>query len=150
MILGASGALWGFGQGNLFARLDSSESMIPGSESDIVLQASGTHGVGEKIIVVVNNGTVPTTHSQLADFRKNVRNLSHVTSVADPETVHAQFEAEKLNASIKQYNKPSRNTAMLSILRLRTQSGNKSRNLWKKNCVHNPIPQICLRPRILT
>lgn len=105
MILGASGALWGFGQGNLFARLDSSESMIPGSESDIVLQASGTHGVGEKIIVVVNNGTVPTTHSQLADFRKNVRNLSHVTSVADPETVHAQFEAEKterINQAVQQ------------------------------------------------
>ncbi|WP_216379294.1 MMPL family transporter [Arcanobacterium phocae] len=93
-LVGAFGALLGFGQGNLLARMNSSESMIPGSESDKVLEVAGAAGQGENIVVLVENVSAEEAESELADFRAGVLDLPHVTSVNDPINVNNQFVAE--------------------------------------------------------
>ncbi|QRV02931.1 MMPL family transporter [Arcanobacterium phocisimile] len=92
--LGISGALVGFGQGNLFERMSSSESMIPDSESDIVLRATGADERGESIIVLVENTTPEEISVELSAFREKVQALPHVASVNDPQNVDERFKQE--------------------------------------------------------
>lgn len=95
VIVGAAGSLWGFGQGNLFDRMSSSESMVPGSESDDVILATGSTGEGEQIISIVEGDlTAEDAKSQLTDLRSELEALPEVASMNDPLTVDQTFRDE--------------------------------------------------------
>ncbi|MFY9262939.1 MAG: MMPL family transporter [Actinomycetaceae bacterium] len=97
-LVGGTASLWGFGHGNIFDRMYSSESMVPGSESDEVILATGATGEGESIVVVVRGGIVPDDVSaDLADFRAALEDSSEVATVHDPVTVNETFTTEIAN-----------------------------------------------------
>jgi len=89
VIAGCSGvgALLGFGQGGLFARLESSMSLVPGSESDQVNNLTTTSG-GESVMVVVKGIDVANQVPQLSQFmakeRPTLTDVAGVATVTDP------------------------------------------------------------------
>lgn len=92
--LGAAGSLWGFGQGNLFSRMSSSESMVPGSESDnVLLRTSGTNA-GEAVVAVVTGATYEELGDDVDQLRSELEAIEHVENVADPTSVAELFDEE--------------------------------------------------------
>ena len=90
VLLGVAGsaALSGFGHGNLFARLSSATSFVPGSESDRVDQLTSNDGTaGETVTVVVSGVDATTQATEIAAFLDDNRKLlkvDGVESVVDP------------------------------------------------------------------
>ena len=90
VLLGVAGsaALSGFGHGNLFARLSSATSFVPGSESDRVDQLTSNDGkAGETVTVVVSGVDATTQATEIAAFLDENRKLlkvDGVESVVDP------------------------------------------------------------------
>ncbi|MCM3906566.1 MMPL family transporter [Trueperella bernardiae] len=91
LVLGATSALWGFGQGNLFARMQSSESMVPNTESDIVIQKTNADTAPDSSVIVVQGVDAADVSTQIADFREQLTSISGVTDVVDPLSVEEQF-----------------------------------------------------------
>lgn len=93
--IGAAGSLWGFGHGNLFARMSSSESMVPGSESDDVILATGSSNDGEQIVAVIEGKVLPAdVDEELDAFRRALADNPAVATVTDPISIADQFESE--------------------------------------------------------
>lgn len=87
--LGTSGALWGFGQGALFERMSSSASMVPGSESDKVLQRTAK---SDTYMILVEGAE--ESDPAIRNFRYAANEISGVESVADPVSLTADVKAE--------------------------------------------------------
>lgn len=92
-------AVWGFGEGNLFKRMETSEYSIPGSDSEQVLHLSSADGEhGPTSLLVVAGVDVPSEEEKAAAFAKEHRDLfdgQYVESVADAFVIsEAQEEAE--------------------------------------------------------
>ena len=89
------GAFFGFGQGGLFARMDNSMSLVPGSDSDLVNQATNSTADGETITVVVtgvdvsNQAATYAASQFMAANRATLSDVDGVKSVADPFTLLA-------------------------------------------------------------
>lgn len=97
--VGATGSLWGFGQGNIFARMSSSESMLPGSDSDDVLLATGNTDEGESLIITVNGDlTANDLSAELATLQKALEDQGHLADFNDPASVRALFEEKTAKA----------------------------------------------------
>jgi len=83
----ATGVLWGFGQGGLFARLDNSTSLVPGSDSDKVNNLSANGG-GETITIVVQGVDVqadaPALTQFMAGHRASLAGIEGVAKQTDP------------------------------------------------------------------
>jgi RND superfamily putative drug exporter len=86
--LAAGGALWGFGEGSLFGRMTSSDSMVEGSESDQVSDLTSAKDQGASIIMAVEGVDLATQFADLAGFmaqhRATIQDVADVASVADP------------------------------------------------------------------
>lgn len=93
LVLGGTAALWGFGQGNLFARMQSSESMVPDTESDVVIQKTKSVTSPESAIVVVEGISPSAAESEVDAFRSELLSISGVETVVDPLDVDKQFAA---------------------------------------------------------
>ena len=90
-------AVWGFGQGSIFERMKSSESMVPGSESDDVYMAT-TSGQGEALSIVVK-GADPVADAEqidtvLSEFEAGVLNVDGVEEILDPVMVGTMYKQE--------------------------------------------------------
>ncbi|MBB3024693.1 Membrane transport protein mmpL8 [Trueperella pyogenes] len=91
LILGSLSALWGFGSGNLFSRMKSTQSMVPNTESDTVLQKTIEKTSPESAVIVVSGVTPSQVTSEVAHLRAELERIDGVTSVVDPESVAAKF-----------------------------------------------------------
>ncbi|MEW6917420.1 MMPL family transporter [Trueperella pyogenes] len=91
LILGSLSALWGFGSGNLFSRMKSTQSMVPNTESDTVLQKTIEKTSPESAVIVVSGLTPSQVTSEVAHLRAELERIDGVTSVVDPESVAAEF-----------------------------------------------------------
>ncbi|MEW6885835.1 MMPL family transporter [Trueperella pyogenes] len=91
LILGSLSALWGFGSGNLFSRMKSTQSMVPNTESDTVLQKTIEKTSPESAVIVVSGVTPSQVTSEVAHLRAELERIDGVTSVVDPESVAAEF-----------------------------------------------------------
>lgn len=95
----AAAFIWGFGQGGLFQRMETSEYSVPGSESETVMNLNGEDGedVGAQSILVVT-GLPDASAEEVADFAKNNRSIlegPYVESVTDAFVIlEAQQAAE--------------------------------------------------------
>ncbi len=104
LILGTLGsfALFGWGQGNLFTRLTSTESSIPGTESQQVLDVtSGSPDAGKTITLVFTDVDVSGHSEQLAGVLAEHRDdfkVAHVASVSDAFSVPDPSAAKALLA----------------------------------------------------
>lgn len=97
--LGASSSMWGFGQGNIFARMSSSESMLPGSESDDVLLATSTTDEGESLIVTVSGDiTAADASTELNTLKAALEETGNLAEFNDPTSVQALFDEESAKA----------------------------------------------------
>ncbi len=94
MVAGATSALWGFSQGNLFERMESSKSMVPGSESDTVIQAQSAEKNGETITAIITGVNTVQMQADITDFRNSVKKIDGVKEVIDPVSIDAKFKAE--------------------------------------------------------
>ncbi|MEW6888940.1 MMPL family transporter [Trueperella pyogenes] len=91
LILGSLSALWGFGSGNLFSRMKSTQSMVPNTESDTVLQKTIEKTSPESAVIVVSGVTPSQVTSEVAHLRAELERIDGVASVVDPESVAAEF-----------------------------------------------------------
>lgn len=91
LVLGGMSALWGFGQGNLFQRMESSESMVPGSESDAVMDKTSEESSVESAVIVVRGVQASDVESQLETLRTELEGIDGVEQVADPVVIDAEF-----------------------------------------------------------
>ncbi|UVJ54614.1 MMPL family transporter [Trueperella pyogenes] len=91
LILGSLSALWGFGSGNLFSRMKSTQSMVPNTESDTVLQKTIEKTSPESAVIVVSGLTPSQVTSEVAHLRAELERIDGVASVVDPESVAAEF-----------------------------------------------------------
>lgn len=91
VVAGLTAALGGFGGGNIFQRLKSGESMVPGSDSDRVAQAQSAKTDGETLILITEHAKPGELRGELENFGKKVRALRTVASFSDPLTVDAAF-----------------------------------------------------------
>lgn len=99
LALGATSALWGFGQGNLFERMQSSESMVPGTESDVVIHKTNADTAADFAVIVVQAVSDAEVSSQVTDLRDQLNAIPGVTKVVDPLAVDKQFSQGVQQAS---------------------------------------------------
>lgn len=99
VIVATAGSMWGFGQGSLFKRMETSEYSIPGSDSEKVMhltEAQDEHGPTS--ILVVTGVDLESDQAEAAQFAKDHRDIfegRYVDSVADAFLIsEAQEEAE--------------------------------------------------------
>ncbi|MDO5025703.1 MAG: MMPL family transporter [Trueperella sp.] len=104
--LGALGALWGFGQGPLFERMSSSTSMVPGSESDRVLQRTTD---SDTYMVLVSG--VAETDPAIRNFRYAANGLAGVDTVTDPVSLTADVKVEIENQIYQAIEKAKKDNA---------------------------------------
>lgn len=95
----SAAAMWGFGEGNLFKRMETSEYSIPGSDSEQVMHLSDAEGEhGPTSLLVVTGVDMEEEESEAAAFAKDHRDLfdgPYVDTVADAFVIsEAQEEAE--------------------------------------------------------
>ncbi|MDP9800046.1 RND superfamily putative drug exporter [Arcanobacterium wilhelmae] len=83
-------AIWGFSAGNLFTRMATTESLVPGSQSDVV-QLAGASDANARILVSVTGTTAQATQTELAKLRTDV---AKVATVNDPLSVAQTFANE--------------------------------------------------------
>ncbi|MFC5370073.1 MMPL family transporter [Arcanobacterium bovis] len=102
--LGFSAAVTGFGQGTLFSRMESSRSMVPGSESDLVMRAVEDAGESEAVTSIVTGVKADDVQSDLAALRRTLASIDGVRGVNDPISVRdkAQNELAKQKESATQ------------------------------------------------
>ncbi|MFP7696080.1 MMPL family transporter [Trueperella sp. LYQ143] len=91
ILVGAGAALWGFGHGSLFDRMKSSHSMVPDSQSDVVLQRTTESAGTETAVVTVRGIDVEHATEQIAAFRSRLLALPDVTEVRDPINIDEQY-----------------------------------------------------------
>ncbi len=99
VVVASLGALWGFGEGNLFKRMETSEYSIPGSGSEQVAHLTESKDEhGPTSLLVVTGVDVDQNEAEVAEFAKENRDLfegTYVDSVADAFMIsEAQEEAE--------------------------------------------------------
>ena len=99
VVVASMGALWGFGEGNLFKRMETSEYSIPGSDSERfahLTEAEEEHGPTSLLVVTGIN--LEENETEIAAFAKENRDIfegQYVDSVADAFMIsEAQEEAE--------------------------------------------------------
>ena len=105
VIVGAVSALWGFQQGNLFQRMESSESMVPGSEADVVLSATSSASQGETVQIIAEGSTSSAISDEITKLHQSFIKIPGVHSVVDPISAHEEFkqaQAEAVKAAIDQ------------------------------------------------
>lgn len=102
VVLGAGSALWGFGQGNLFSRMEANKSMVPGSESDKVVQAIAKNNKDEEIVAVVSGIPLVLAESETANLRTQLQAISGVKEVVDPLTIEKFFQQQIATEKQKQ------------------------------------------------
>ena len=93
LIFGSVSALWGFGQGNIFQRMESSESMVPGSQSDAVIEKTSEESSVESAIVVITGVNADEVEAELEAFRTELEGIDGVEQVVDPIAIDAEFAA---------------------------------------------------------
>lgn len=88
MAFAAFAAFAGFGDGGLFSRMSSSMSLVPGSESDKVMNLVQGENTPESTTVVVTGVSTQTDYPKLAQFaakwRSEFLTVPHVAGVIDP------------------------------------------------------------------
>jgi len=87
LVLAGLGALWGYGQGGVFDRLENSLSLVRGTESDTVNKAASTDAGGVIVNVIVDGLAMNSDKSELAEFMSTHRidlYVDGVSSVIDP------------------------------------------------------------------
>ncbi|MDR0960748.1 MAG: MMPL family transporter [Propionibacteriaceae bacterium] len=86
-VVAAMGALWGFGQGGLFDRLDNSTSLVKGTDSDEVNELTSSTG-GESVTIVVTGLDLESDAAAvtqfMADHRADLADIDDVDTEADP------------------------------------------------------------------
>ncbi|MBM7825451.1 RND superfamily putative drug exporter [Arcanobacterium pluranimalium] len=92
--LGFSAAITGFGQGTLFSRMESSRSMVPGSESDLVMEAVNAAGEGEAITSIVTGVKAEDISSELGVLHDKLNAIESVRIVNDPLSVREKSQKE--------------------------------------------------------
>ena len=95
-ISAVGGAFFGFGQGGLFDRMENSMSLVPGSDSDQVNQATNSTEDGETITVVVTGVDLSTPAAQLAASQFMTTNRATLTGVPNVKQVVDPFQLQAL------------------------------------------------------
>ncbi|VEI12463.1 MMPL family transporter [Trueperella bialowiezensis] len=93
LVLGGSATVWGFGEGNLFTRMHSSESMVPGSESDTVLEKTSTESSPDSAVIVVSGVTSDAVEEEVGALRERLEAIPAVSEVVDPLAIDAEVAA---------------------------------------------------------
>lgn len=114
--------LWGFGQGGLLKRMETSEYSIPGTDSETVQHLIDTNGdEGDTAILVVSGVDVQSQWDELAEFAATHRYIFQgfgVDSVADAFLISEQLEEaeaqaqEQLQATIKEETEKATKAAL--------------------------------------
>lgn len=86
-------AMWGFGAGGLFTRMATTKSLVPGSQSDIVAQATNTESE-HRVLVSVTGTTAQESREALTQLRNGVEPHGQVT---DPLIVAEKFAHAKID-----------------------------------------------------
>ncbi|WP_353066882.1 hypothetical protein [Arcanobacterium hippocoleae] len=94
LVLGFTAALSGFGQGNLFQRIESSSSLVPGSESDIVAKKTSSEESGEKITAIIQGVSLQESKNALLELNQQIAEIENVAQVLDPIKIDEKFKAE--------------------------------------------------------
>ncbi|MDP9805428.1 RND superfamily putative drug exporter [Trueperella bonasi] len=89
VLVGGLVAVWGAGHGNLFHRMESSESMVPGSESDIVVEKVSEDS--SAALVVVTGVRAADVEAELVQFRSELGEIDGVRDVNDPVAIDDEF-----------------------------------------------------------
>jgi RND superfamily putative drug exporter len=88
LVVTGLGALWGYGHGGVFDRLNNAVSLVPGTESDIVNNLASSDADGVSVTIVVNGldlGADGQAISQfMAQHRANLSTINYVASTFDP------------------------------------------------------------------
>lgn len=91
---GMVSALTGFGQGNVFQRIESSTSLVPGTDSDVVVQKTSVEHAGSSLTAIVSGVSLADAKDQLTQLRTELTDIENVDFVADPLQIDAEFQAE--------------------------------------------------------
>ncbi|MGV9184332.1 MMPL family transporter [Arcanobacterium canis] len=86
-------AVWGFGAGGLFTRMATTTSLVPGSQSDIVAQATNEES-GHRVLISVTGTSAQESREALAQLRHKVEPHGQVT---DPLIVAEKFAHAKID-----------------------------------------------------
>ncbi|XCB30052.1 MMPL family transporter [Arcanobacterium hippocoleae] len=92
LTIGGISALSGFGEGNIFQRVESSTSLVPGSESDIVAQQQSVENLGENITAIVTGASFEKSKKTLAELRSELMRIQNVAEVLEPVKIDADFK----------------------------------------------------------
>lgn len=100
--LSSAAFLWGFGEGGLFQRMETSEYSVPGSESETVMHLVDhtDDSSGDQALLVVTG--VDTDDEKVATFARDHRDLfdgNHVESVTDVFTIDEAVAAAEKEAA---------------------------------------------------
>ena len=101
LLLSLGASLWGFGQGGLFQRMETSEHEIPGSESAQVISLTTGKDGGQPVILVVSGVPDGDTAEQVAGDNRALLQAPGVAEVIDPFWVREERAAAERDAEEK-------------------------------------------------
>lgn len=101
MVAGYLCAFSGFGHGNIFNRMESSSSLVPGSDSDVVAQKNTVKHSGEKITALFTGVSLENATDTVESLTKNIANIANISQVFDPIKINSEFK-RKLDAERKE------------------------------------------------
>ncbi len=88
MIFAAYSAFVGFGDGGIFSRMSSKVSLVPGSQSDRVINLTqGDHTSGTSTVIVTGikmDSDYPKLATFMTHWREQLAKVDHVSTVTDP------------------------------------------------------------------